>query len=203
MPALTEQRLRELLAPYLDGVVLPTGFHAKLSAYLELLLRWNARTNLTAVRDPEEIVQRQMGESLFAARLVAEGSSLLDFGSGAGFPGIPLQLARPSLQVTLAESQGKKAGFLREAVRVLEISAEVWPRRVESMPDGRMFDVVTLRAVDDSGRMLPLAGQRTNANGRLLVFSSAGGLVPPAPWWEKKSWAIPNSLGRLLELGRK
>jgi 16S rRNA (guanine527-N7)-methyltransferase len=113
--------LPAILAPYLGTYPPPADLYPQLSAYLDLLLKWNARTNLTAIRDPEEIVRRHFGESLFAgvhlaAKLSSE-ATLLDLGSGAGFPGLPIQLLLPGLQVTLAESQNKKATFLREAVR--------------------------------------------------------------------------------------
>src|SRR5580658_4282339 len=124
MPSLSESRIAELLAPYLGDAPVPPALYAQLGSYLELLLRWNARTNLTAIREPEGIVCRHFGEGLFcglrlAERLPATGATLLDFGSGAGFPGLPIQLLLPELRVTLAESQGKKAAFLREAVRTL------------------------------------------------------------------------------------
>jgi 16S rRNA (guanine527-N7)-methyltransferase len=88
--------------------VLAGGFEA----YLSLLLRWNARVNLTAVRDEGGILSRHFVESIACARALPAGiATLLDFGSGAGFPGIPIALCRPEIAVTLAESQGKKAAF--------------------------------------------------------------------------------------------
>ena len=158
---LTPERIAELLTPYIgSGSEDRTGLCVGLATYLELLLKWNARTNLTAIREPEEIVRRHFGESLFVARHLGDCESVLDFGSGAGFPGIPIQLARPELRVTLAESQGKKASFLREAVRELGLNTEVWAGRVEAMPSGRRFDVVTLRAVDSMDRALVESGKR-------------------------------------------
>jgi len=181
MAALTPDRIAELLQPYLTGeggeqseardVFAPGGLYAALAAYLDLLLKWNVRTNLTAIRDPEEIVRRHFGESLFVARRLGECSSLLDFGSGAGFPGIPIQLIHPALSITLAESQGKKAAFLREAVRELGLNAEVWGGRVESMPEARRFDVVALRAVDSIELALVEAGRRTTR--RLAAVGSS------------------------------
>src|SRR5580704_7224389 len=114
MPTLTESAIGTLLTPYLTR---PPEILPQLSLYLDLLLKWNARTNLTAIRDPEEIVRRHFGESLFTAKHLPACRTLLDLGSGAGFPGIPIQLALPELKVTLAESQNKKAAFLQEAVR--------------------------------------------------------------------------------------
>src|SRR5271154_4718966 len=146
MPTLSESAIADLLTPYLTP---PSEILPQLSIYLDLLLKWNARTNLTAIRDPEEIVRRHFGESLFAARhLAPDTTTLLDFGSGAGFPGLPIALLRPGIPVTLAESQNKKATFLREVVRNLNLSTEIWAARVETMPETRLFHTVTLRAVD-------------------------------------------------------
>jgi 16S rRNA (guanine527-N7)-methyltransferase len=166
MATITPDKIAELLRPYLKGgrqssdFFAASGLYAALAAYLELLLKWNARTNLTAIREPEEIVRRHFGESLFVAGHLRDCDSLLDFGSGAGFPGIPIQLAYPTLDVTLAESQGKKAAFLREAVRELGLSTRVWAGRVEAMSPERRFEVVALRAVDLMDMALVEAGQR-------------------------------------------
>ncbi len=147
MPTLSQSHLSQLIEPFYRDP--PASLLDQLSVYLDLLVKWNARTNLTAIRDPEEIVLRHFGESLFAARNLPPCSTLLDLGSGAGFPGLPIQLVRPELRVTLAESQNKKAAFLREVVRTLGLPTEVWAARAETMPKTRRFDVVTLRAVDD------------------------------------------------------
>jgi 16S rRNA (guanine527-N7)-methyltransferase len=171
MPTLSEPAIAELLIPYLPNI--PSGLLPQLSTYLDLLLKWNARTNLTAIRDPEEIVRRHFGESLFAARhLDPDATTLLDFGSGAGFPGLPIALLRPEITVTLAESQNKKATFLREVVRTLNLTTEVWPNRVEAMPAPRRFDVVALRAVDNMETALPAAIARIAPGGQLAVLST-------------------------------
>ena len=94
---------------------LPDEAHAKLLAYLELLAKWNRTYNLTAVREPLEMVSRHLLDSL-AVLPFLRGETLADLGSGAGLPGIPLAIARPDLAVTLIESNGKKARFLREAL---------------------------------------------------------------------------------------
>ncbi len=88
-----------------------------LREHYELLLHWNRRINLTSVRKPREIVERHFGESLFLAARMPEVGSVVDVGSGAGFPGLPLAVARRGLKVTLVESVGKKAAFLRECAR--------------------------------------------------------------------------------------
>ena len=167
MPALTAKRIAELLSPYYPQ---PSALLLEqMSIYLDLLLKWNARTNLTAIRDPEVIVQRHFGESLFAALHVPEpAKTLLDLGSGAGFPGLPIQLAHPGLVVTLAESQNKKATFLREVIRTLGLSTVVWANRCELMPEDRRFDVVTLRAVDNPTLALVEAKRRLISGGTVL-----------------------------------
>ena len=172
--------MAELLEPYLrehgSERELPVAMYGQLVLYLDLLVRWNARTNLTAVREPEEMVRRHFGESLFAGKVLAgimgsEGR-VLDLGSGAGFPGIPMQVLVPGWRVTLAESQGKKAAFLREAVRVLGLRTEVWSGRVEAMgPDAR-FDAVVMRAVDRMGAMEEVARGRVKPEGVLLRMTT-------------------------------
>lgn len=176
MPTLSQSRLAELLTPYLGTAAVPSALYTQLSTYLDLLLRWNARTNLTAIRDPEGIVCRHFGEGLFCGREINKrlpaAASVLDFGSGAGFPGLPIQLLLPEFRVTLAESQGKKAAFLREAVRTLGLSTEVWADRVEVMPSTRRFQVVTLRAVDHMEEALETARKRIEPGGFLVSFTS-------------------------------
>jgi 16S rRNA (guanine527-N7)-methyltransferase len=93
---------------------------SQFEVYLSLFVRWNSRTNLSSVREPEAILSRHFVESIACARALPSGlSTLLDFGSGGGLPGVPIALCRPEIAVTLAESQGKKAAFLQEAVRSL------------------------------------------------------------------------------------
>ena len=195
MPALSESAIADLLTPYLPET--PATLLPQLSTYLDLLLKWNARTNLTAIRDPEEIVRRHFGESLFAGRhLDPDPQTLLDFGSGAGFPGLPIALLRPDIQVTLAESQNKKATFLREAVRTLNLpNVEVWSDRVEAMPPTRQFHTVTLRAVDNMEAALPIATARIVPGGQLVLLTTAGRTLP-----EGRTIPLPNSQSGVLYL---
>lgn len=178
MPTLSESAIADLLIPYLAAPYLAAssaGLYPQLSVYLDLLLKWNARTNLTAIRDPEEIVRRHFGESLFAAQHLGNPDTLLDFGSGAGFPGLPIALLRPEIRVTLAESQNKKATFLREAVRTLPLpNVEVWAARAESMPATRRFHTVALRAVDDMEAALAAARARIAQGGQLAILTTRG-----------------------------
>jgi 16S rRNA (guanine527-N7)-methyltransferase len=176
MPTLSEAEIATLLTPFLP---FPSpDILQKLSTYLELLLKWNARTNLTAIRSPEEIVRRHFGESLFAGlHLAPEADTLLDFGSGAGFPGLPIAILRPEVSVTLGESQNKKSTFLREAVRTLGLKVEVWAARVEAMPEDSIFHTVTLRAVDNMTSALSAAAP--HAANDLLLLAGSPPDVPP------------------------
>jgi 16S rRNA (guanine527-N7)-methyltransferase len=181
---LTSGEIAALLEPYMGSVgdeftsaVDWPGVHGQLALFLELILKWNARTNLTAIREPEHIVRRHFGESLFVGHHLGDCGTLLDFGSGAGFPGVPIQLMRPDVQVTLAESQGKKAAFLQEVVRSLGLKTEVWANRVEAMPPERQFDAVAMRAVDNMGAAVREATARARV--RILILgTSEPGVYP-------------------------
>jgi 16S rRNA (guanine527-N7)-methyltransferase len=183
---LDARSIAELLEPYVGPYAAAPGepafptpdwphIYAQLSIYLELIAKWNARINLTAIRTPEEIVRRHFGESLFAGLRLGACQTLLDFGSGAGFPGLPIQLLRPDVAVTVAESRSRKAAFLHEAARSLNLRAEVWAGRVEAMPASRRFDAVTLRAVDNMGAALGEAGRRASRRILILTTQNVGG----------------------------
>jgi 16S rRNA (guanine527-N7)-methyltransferase len=173
---LSPNAIAQLLEPYLGAAAVPPDIYRQLVSYLALILKWNARINLTSIRGPEEIVRRHFGESLFAGLHLDSGStscdSLLDFGSGAGFPGIPIQLLRPELPVTLAESRGRKAAFLREVIRTLDLRTEVWADRAEAMPPNRTFSVVVLRAVDQM--KLAVAEAVRRSENRILILGTHG-----------------------------
>ncbi len=197
MATLSESEIARLLTPYLT-VPPPKNMMPRLSEYLDLLVRWNTRTNLTAIREPEDIVRRHFGESLFAGEHLGAPlpDTLLDLGSGAGFPGLPIALLRPEIKVTLAESQGKKASFLREAVRTLGLpNVEVWAARAESMPEERRFHTVALRAVDDMAAAIAAAAQR--AKHQIVLLAGAPPVLPP-DFLPELTIPIPNSESTVL-----
>ncbi|MGB7601254.1 MAG: 16S rRNA (guanine(527)-N(7))-methyltransferase RsmG [Candidatus Sulfotelmatobacter sp.] len=188
-----------------------------ISMYIDILMRWSARINLTAIRDEEEIVTRHFGESLFAARcLFPKGYAaseactghvrVADLGSGAGFPGIPIKLWAPGLQLTLIESNHKKATFLREICRSLTLT-DVDIQNVRGEEVVEAYDLVTLRAVENfPGALRTAAGLMTN-HGRLalLIGSSQVGLARsalPAIAW-KSALPVPLSQSRVLLLGEE
>jgi 16S rRNA (guanine527-N7)-methyltransferase len=183
------------LAPDLEAGLRALGLDPALSspllAYLALLVRWNATYNLTAIRDPREMLVKHLLDSLAmhgaVADLAARGGSLADLGTGPGLPGIPLAIALPGLQVALVESNGKKARFLREAVRQLGLrNATVAESRIEAFAAPGRFDAITARALATLPLILELGGHLLKPGGRLLAMK---GVVPaeeiaalPAGW---------------------
>lgn len=167
-----------------DSAVLEAGLAAfgldpalapRLLAFRDLLARWNRAYNLTAVRDPAQMVTRHLLDSLALApqldALAARGGRLADLGTGPGLPGIPLAIALPGLQVALVESNGKKARFLREAVRVLGLgNAQVYETRIEAWDAPGRFDAITARALATIPRILELGGHLLAPGGRLLAM---------------------------------
>jgi 16S rRNA (guanine527-N7)-methyltransferase len=255
-------RVADLLHPFLAQPLSPAQL-AHISTYIDLLQRWNARISLTAVRDPESIVTRHFGESLFAAQIlfpapsradagasatnhVAAGASsassgqaltrpgtsltnttgldcpgsmlataaaaahpapvdLLDIGSGAGFPGLPIKLWAPHLRTTLIESQNKKVAFLREVIRALTLTAiDVLALRAEQFPAAA--SLVTLRAVERFDSILPVAVRVLAPHSRLALLIGesqiprAQSLAPTLAWHSPRP--IPMSSARVLLIGQ-
>jgi 16S rRNA (guanine527-N7)-methyltransferase len=212
LQAMENTHIAELLQPFLPA----EGFASlsqrqlqSISDYLDLLLRWNARVNLTAVREPEAIVTRHFGESFFAARHLFSSDQakedLIDLGSGAGFPGLAIKIVRPSLRVTLIESNQKKATFLREAIRKLTLTeVNVFSGRGEDFSEPA--DVVTLRAVEHFDRAVPLALKLARPGGRIaLLIGEAQVLrareLAASVYWNDPA-RIPLASGRVLLIGR-
>ena len=231
-------RIAELLGPFVGGDLAEAQL-AQLAAYLEILHRWNARMNLTAVRDPEQMVTRHFGESLFAARSLYPSAlcpqpvppeRLIDIGSGAGFPGLPIKIWAPHLAVTLVEAHQKKATFLREVIRALDLpQISVAATRAEDLlqnfvgpgaPAGAAPDAtlghraagasptahltITLRAVEKFERVLPIAARLASGGRLALLIGSAQ--VPiaqagvPNATWSEPQ-PIPLSDARVLLSG--
>lgn len=153
----------------LDAAIAPP-----LLAYLALLDRWNRTYNLTAIRDPREMVAKHLLDSLAMAPFVRDHAALADLGTGPGLPGIPLAIALPSLQVTLVESNGKKARFLREVVRTLNLrNAVVAETRAEALAAPGAFDAITARALATLLGILSVGGHLLSPSGRLLAMKGA------------------------------
>jgi 16S rRNA (guanine527-N7)-methyltransferase len=205
---MTPDAIAALLVPFLGNERLSAVQLEQLASYLDLLLRWNARTNLTSVREPEDIVSRHIGESLFAARHLAppgDRFTAADLGSGAGLPGLPLKIWAPSLRVTLIESQNKKATFLREVLRALLLKdVEVFSGRGEDLD--QRFGLVTLRAVERFDAALATAARLLAPNGRLGLLIGESQVTIARNQLRHLQWseplAVPLSRARVLLLGR-
>lgn len=219
-------RIAELLAPFLDT---SAGTHessinarlfTNISTYVDVLLRWNARINLTAIRDPEQVVLRHFGESLFVARhlfgdpsnpledgVASEPTTLADVGSGAGFPGLPIMLWNPEISLTLIEANHKKATFLREVTRSLGLTeVEIENRRLEEIHSAR-FDIVTLRAVERITAVLRSALGLLEPSGKVALLVGEAQLAGMRSQVRDVRWRepipIPLSNSRVLLVGEK
>ena len=219
-------RIAELLEPFLG---LPEerpdteALTHNISTYIDILVRWNACINLTAIRNPEEIVTRHFGESLFAAGCLFpnspvssvptvveafdSGPTVADVGSGAGFPGLPIKLWTPQVSLTLIESNHKKAAFLKEVSRALTLTnINIQNARAESL-SAMTFDVVTLRAVERFEAMLPTAARLLSPGARLALLigesqlSAATTTLPDLAW--STPMPIPQSRSRILVIATR
>ena len=157
------------------GLALGADQQELLLRYLLLLEKWNKVYNLTAVRDVMKMVSAHLLDSLSVIALLPEGK-VLDVGSGAGLPGIPIAVARPAFAVTLLDSNHKKTAFLRQAVADLGLkNASVVCGRVESADTPAGFDVIISRAFSDLGEFVSLTGRLLAPNG---VIAAMKGLHP-------------------------
>ena len=155
----------------LQALNLDPALAEPLARYLALLLRWNTTYNLTAVRDPREMVTKHLLDSLAMAPFVASVATLADLGTGPGLPGIPLAITIPGLRVTLVESNGKKARFMREALRTLGLgNAEVAESRIEALDRPGEFSAITARALATLPQILALGGHLLAPGGVLLAM---------------------------------
>jgi 16S rRNA (guanine527-N7)-methyltransferase len=163
------------LAPGLKalGTTLPAGGEARLLAYIELLVRWNQAYNLTAIRDPGEMLTKHALDSLAVLPFIAAGPCA-DVGTGAGLPGIPLAIARPDIRFTLLDSNGKKTRFVTQAVAELKLSnVDVVQARSEAWRPPAPFAQVLSRAFASLADFAKLAGGLAAPGGRLLAMKGA------------------------------
>jgi 16S rRNA (guanine527-N7)-methyltransferase len=178
--------------------------------YMRLLLTWNDKVNLTAIRDPLEILHRHFCECMFATVSVpVENGRLADVGSGAGFPGVPLKIMRPELQVFLIESNMKKATFLAEVLRNIELpDTRVLVSRYEELGEEvSPLDFVCSRALGDFGPFLTWAASQSVAAKQVILWVGGRDLDQvrsDGPDWEwREPIAVPNSLRRYLLVGAR
>lgn len=161
------------------GVALDVGAGEKLLAFQALLIKWNRTYNLTAIRDPEEMLTHHLLDSLVVAPVLPHGlRTLADVGSGGGLPGIPLAIARPELEVTLIETSSKKSAFQQQAKIELGLTnVSIYSGRVEEYPKRHSFDGVISRAFAELKDFVVWAGDLAKPEGRLFAMK---GVYPEA-----------------------
>jgi 16S rRNA (guanine527-N7)-methyltransferase len=199
-------RIIQSLSPF--GVSPSDEQVEKIAVYIRLLLKWNRVTSLTTVTNPVEIVSRHFGESMFAATLLpVENGRLVDIGSGAGFPGLPLKILRPRLQVTLVESNKKKCAFLAELARTLEMpEVEILTTRYEEIrPKSDFANFITARAVGGFPEILRWSRTALSRRGHLLLW--VGGeditkITNSEGWIWNPPAHVPESQRRFILIGR-
>jgi 16S rRNA (guanine527-N7)-methyltransferase len=172
-------------------------------------LKWNAKVNLTSVRDPRQMITRHFGESYFAARELLSSepaASVIDLGSGAGFPGLPLAMFDPAVQLTLIESNAKKVAFLNEVIAALKLAnVKVVRQRAETYAGSA--DLVTMRAVERFEATAPIAFRLVGPGGRLALMIGASQITAAKLAVSGLAWSppreIPGSHSRILLVGTK
>ncbi len=183
------------------GVALTETAAASMLDYLALLVKWNRVYNLTAVRDPAQMVTRHLLDSLSVLPFV-DGPRVVDVGAGAGFPGMPLALAQPGWRVTLLDSNGKRTRFLRQAVALLGINnVEVVQRRAEDYRPGDKFDTLVCRAFGGVAALLDAAGHLVRPGGSVLLMQ--GRAPAPAAMAEAREGFSMRGVERLRVPGLK
>jgi len=173
------------------GLALPSAAMDQLASYLDLLAKWNRVYNLTAIRDEAKLVSHHILDSLAVIRHLP-GGNVMDVGSGAGLPGVPIAISCPGRAVTLLDSNHKKAAFLKQAISELGIAAaQIVTERVEAYRPSGLFEIVISRAFSDLADFVRLAGHLCATDGVMIAMK---GLYPhdeiaqlPSSWKVEKT----------------
>jgi 16S rRNA (guanine527-N7)-methyltransferase len=203
---LSKLQIREALSPF--SISPNEDQIAKIREYTALLLKWNRSVSLTSITDPAEIVGRHFGESMYASKLMpVENCRLVDIGTGAGFPGLALKIACPSIDLILIESNKKKCVFLSEAVRALGFNdVEIRPERFEHIrPETVLANFVTSRAVGEFKQLLRWSMNALVRRGHLIfwVGSEDSTRIGGTPGWTwQPAVRLPDSQRRFILIGR-
>ena len=189
---------RELLAGHLRGESLE-----RMVRYAELLETWSARHNLVSFADRRELVGRHLLDALAGTRLLEGRGTLLDVGSGAGLPGVPLLVARPEWRGLLLEPRQKRWAFLKTVIRELGLNAQAMDRRYEGLATDEPIDLVTARAVGKHRALLAWARSFLADGGGVALWTTVDGEreVGEEPGWRVLSWPLVGlDRGRLVYL---
>jgi 16S rRNA (guanine527-N7)-methyltransferase len=203
--ALSESTIRKALNDF--HIEVNEAQVGQIQEYIKLLLAWNEKVNLTAIRDPLDILHRHFCESMFAAKLVdLEACRIADIGTGGGFPGLPLKIMLPNAQIALVESSIKKAAFLAEVIRTLGLgNVNVVVSRYEELGEEiAPIDYLCARALGDFGGFLTWAATNSVGAKRVILWLGAKDVeeVRKAKGWTwENPVAVPQSLRRVILLG--
>ena len=177
----------------------------RLAGYAELLEKWSRKHNLVRFDEPRELIDRHLLDALEGVRLLSGGGRLIDIGSGAGLPGVPLLIARPAWSGVLLEPRQKRWAFLKLVIRELGLDAEAIAARYEDIDDSVGFDLVTSRAVGGQVAILEWARSRLHDGGRVAFWTTVEGEreIAREPGWRVLSWPLVGlDRGRLVSLGK-
>jgi 16S rRNA (guanine527-N7)-methyltransferase len=203
---LTDAAIRRALQEY--SITVDDKQVACIQEYIRILRHWNEKLNLTAIRDPLEILHRHFCESMYAAVRIPVFGRLADIGSGPGFPGIPLKILRPEIELFLVESNIKKGTFLAEVVRELGLSnARVLISRYEELGEELApLDFVCSRALGEFDTFLKWSASVQLSAQRLLLWVGGRDLDEvrtPSEWEWQEPILVPQSLRRYVLVGTK
>ena len=193
-----EKSFRDLLAPHCGGATLN-----RLVCYAELLEKWSRRHNLVSYTGREELVTRHLLDSMAAAPLIGDRGRLVDVGSGAGLPGVPLLAACPGFSGVLLEPRQKRWAFLKQVIRELGLDAEAERARFQDLKNDRPWNAVTVRAVGNQREILDWAGSRLAADGAVFLWATEEAAVGLRGMvnWRMLSSPLPGlDRGRLIRL---
>lgn len=192
-----------------EGFELDSWLASSFLSYLEILLHWNRKVNLTSLSDPDEVIDRLLLEPLAAASILPHGACLADLGSGGGSPAIPLALALGASHLLMVESRSRKAAFLREAAREVGLNATVEAARFEDVVTrpvySTSFEVVSIRAVRPDSSTLESAATLLRPSGLVALFRGADGpempdFLPSILAWRETRPLLPSTRSRLSVL---
>lgn len=159
------------------GYKLTDKSEAKFSRYYELLDEWNKKFNLTRITDEYDVALKHFYDSVTGLKYIPDGSSILDIGSGAGLPAIPIAIMKPDSKVTMVEATGKKTEFLETVVKELNLNADVLNIRIEDFKDKESFDIVTARAVAPMVTLVEYALPFVKMGGKFIAYKSVNAQI--------------------------